>query len=142
MTEVFFLLKVGAYYNGPKFKYQLFGGTGSFSYKIWTKNSKTPIVNRLKNLRQFWKYIFKIQCKIHFLIFFKYWPKHFKKIFWLEIWTFSFQICFRNQFWTSGSGQTKNTQIRIFAYFPFDHFPKSKIDSESRFKMKMSIFLF
>ena len=43
---------------------------------------------------------------------------------------------------TSGSGQTENTQIRVFVYFPFDHFPKSKIDSESRFEMRMSIFLF
>ena len=28
------------------------------------------------------------------------------------------------------------------AYFQFDHFPKSEIDSESRFEMRMSIFLF
>ena len=28
---------------------------------------------------------------------------------------------------TLGSGQTKNTQIGIFAYFQFDHFQKSKI---------------
>ena len=52
------------------------------------------------------------------------------------------QICFRYQFWTSGSGKTENMQIHVFAYFPFDHFPKSKIDSESRFEMRMSIFLF
>ena len=60
----------------------------------------------------------------------------------IEIWTFSFQICFGNKFWTLGSGQTENTQIRVFVYFPFDHFPKAKIDSESRFEMRMSIFLF
>ena len=71
-----------------------------------------------------------------------YWPKLFKKKFRIEIWTFSFQICFRNQFSTSGSGQTENTQIRVFAYFQFDHFPKSKIDSESIFEMRMSLFLF
>ena len=65
-----------------------------------------------------------------------------EKKFRIEIWTFSFQICFRNQFSTSGSGQTENTQICVFAYFQFDHFPKSKIDSESRFEMRMSIFLF
>ena len=41
-----------------------------------------------------------------------------------------------------GSGQTENTQIRVFAYFPFYHFPKSKIYSESRFEIRMSIFLF
>ena len=43
---------------------------------------------------------------------------------------------------TSGSGQTENTQICVFAYFQFDYFPKSKIDFESRFEMRMSIFLF
>ena len=26
------------------------------------------------------------------------------------------------------SGQTENTQIRVFVYFLFDHFPKSKIE--------------
>ena len=31
----------------------------------------------------------------------------------IEIWTFFFQICFRNQFWTSRSGQTENAHIRI-----------------------------
>ena len=64
------------------------------------------------------------------------------KKFRIEIWTFSFQICFWNQLTTSGSGQTENTQISTFAYFQFDHFQKSKIETESRFKMKMSIFLF
>ena len=65
-----------------------------------------------------------------------------RKKFRIEIWTFSFQICFRNQFLTLESGQTENTQIRVFVYFPLDHFPKSKIDSKSRFEMRMSIFLF
>ena len=60
----------------------------------------------------------------------------------LEIGTFSFQICFCNQYWTSGSGQTENTQIRVYVYFLFDHFPKSKINSEIQFKMRMTIFLF
>ena len=55
---------------------------------------------------------------------------------------FWFQICFRNQFWTLGSGLTENMQIRVFVYFLFDHFPKSKIDFESRFEMRMPIFLF
>ena len=48
----------------------------------------------------------------------------------------------RNHFWTFRSGQTEITQIRVFLYFPFDNFPKSKIDSKSRFEMRMSIFLF
>ena len=59
---------VGVYYNGPKFKYQLLSGTGWFSYKIWT-NSKTPMVNLLKNLRPFQNYNFKIQWEIHFFTF-------------------------------------------------------------------------
>ena len=57
------------YYNWPKFKYQLLSGTGWFSYKIWTKISKTPMVNLLKNLRPFQNYIFKIQWEIHFFTF-------------------------------------------------------------------------
>ena len=65
-----------------------------------------------------------------------------KKKFRIEIWTFSFQICFKNQFSTSGSGQTENTRIRVYVYFPFDHFPKSKIDFKNRFEMRRSIFLF
>ena len=60
----------------------------------------------------------------------------------IEIWVFSFQFCFQNQFSTSKSGQTENTQICVFVYFPFDHFPKSKIDSESRFEKRIPIFLF
>ena len=47
-----------------------------------------------------------------------------------------------NQFLTLGSGQTENTRIRVYVYFQFDHFPKLKIDFKSRFKMRMSIFLF
>ena len=65
-----------------------------------------------------------------------------KKKFTTEIWTFLFQISFLNKFSTLGSGQTENIQIRVFAYFQFDHFPKLKIVSESRFEMRMSIFLF
>ena len=64
---------------------------------------------------------------------FKYWLKRSKK-FRILIPTFSFQICFWNQFLTLGSGQTENMQRRVFAYFQLDHFPKSKIDSKSRFK--------
>ena len=63
-----------------------------------------------------------------------------------DVWLFQkkiqLKICFQNPFLTSGSGQTENMQICIFAYFQFHHFPKSKIDIESRFEMRMSIFLF
>ena len=48
-------------------------------------------------------------------------------------------ILFQNS--TSGSGQTENTQINVFVYFLFDHFPKSKMDSESIFEKRMPILL-
>ena len=82
----------------------------------------------------------KIQWKIHFWLF-EILTKTLRNFFFIEIWTFSLQICFQNQFWTAGSGQTEYTQIRAFAYFQFDHFSKLKIDSESRFEMRLSIFL-
>ena len=100
------------------------------------------MVNLLKNLRQFQNYKFKMQWKIHFLIFLIIGQNSSTKKFRIEICRFSFQICFRNQLWTSGSGQMENMQIHVLAYFPFDHFPKSKIYSESRFEKRMSIFLF
>ena len=62
-------LMIGAYYNGPKFKCQPTSGTGWFSFKIWTKNSKTAMVNLFKNLRPFWNYISKIPWEIHFWLF-------------------------------------------------------------------------
>ena len=60
-----------------------------------------------------------------FFYLFNYWPKRSKIFFWIEVWTISFQNCFQSQFWTSGSGQTENTELRVFAYFQFDHFPKA-----------------
>ena len=50
-------LKVGSYYNEPKFKCQPTSGTGRFSYKIWTNHSETPMVNLLKNLKFTEKFI-------------------------------------------------------------------------------------
>ena len=75
-----------------------------------------------------------------FLDFFKYWPKRSKKKFRIEIWTFSFQICFQNQFSTLGSGQTENTRIREYVYFQFDHLPKSKIDFKADLKWECPYF--
>ena len=63
-----------------------------------------------------------------------------QKKFRIEIWAFCFQICFWNQFLTLGSGQNENTQIRIFVYFLFDYFPKSKIYFESIFLKKWPYF--
>ena len=111
---------------------QVYFGVFGFFRKKFVKNKTLPRSN----------HFLKIQWKIHFLTFFNIVQNFSRKKFRIEIWTFSFQICFRNKFSTSGSGQTENTQIRVFAYFQFDHFPKSKIDSESRFEMRMSIFLF
>ena len=48
-----------------------------------------------------------------FFDFLKYWPKRSKKKLRIEIWTFSFQICFKNQFLTLGSGETKNTRMIV-----------------------------
>ena len=57
---------IGAYYNEPKFKCRPVSGTGWFSYKIWTQNSKTPKVNCLNNLKPLQNHILKIQWEIHF----------------------------------------------------------------------------
>ena len=95
------------------------------------------MVNLLKNLRPFQNYIFKIQWEINFLTFSNTDQNAPQKKFRIEIWIFSFEICLKNQFLTLGSGQTENTQIRVFVYFP-----KSKIDFKSRFEMRMSVFLF
>ena len=65
------------------------------------------------------------------------WPKLFKK---------KIDIIILNLLLVSilslGRNQTENTQIRIFANFQLDHFPKLKIDSKSRFEKRMSIFPF
>ena len=53
----------------------------------------------------------KIQWEIRFWTFFCDDRNAPKKKFRIEIWTFSFEICFRNQFRTSGSGQTEITPI-------------------------------
>ena len=58
----------------------------------------------------------KIQWEIQFSTFFVVGQNAPKFFFTIEIWTFSFQNCFQNQFWTSGSGQTENTQIRICVF--------------------------
>ena len=76
----------------------------------------------------FWKYD---RISIFWLV--EIFTETLQKKFRIKMWTFSFQTCFRNQFPTSGSGQTEDTQIHVFVYFLFYHFPKSKIDSKSRF---------
>ena len=49
----------------------------------------------------------------HFLTFLNTDRNAPKEKFRIEIWTFSFQICFKNKFLTSGSGKTENTQICV-----------------------------
>ena len=56
------------------------------------------------------KSLFENTMGNQFFDFFKYWPNRFEFFFWMDIWTFSFPIRFCNQFWTSGCGQTENTQ--------------------------------
>ena len=80
-----------------------------------------------------------IQREIHFLSFFSFHRNTPKLLFRMKIWTFSFQNSFWNQFLTSGRG---STHIRVFPYFQFDNFLKSKIDFESSFEMRSSIFLY
>ena len=56
-----------------------------------------------------------------------------------------FKSAFRMNFGLWEVVQLKICQLRqlaFLAYFQFDHFPKSKIDSETRFEIRMSIFLF
>ena len=99
------------------------------------------MVNLLKNLRPFQNYIFKIQWEIHFLTLSNTDWNPPKKIqnrnMDILIWNL-----FLKSIFDSGSGQTENTQICVFVYFQFDHFPKSKMHFKSRFEMRISIFLF
>ena len=44
-----------------------------------------------------------------------------------EKWTFSFQNCFQNLLWTSGSGQTENMQIRICVFSVWPHSKVQKL---------------
>ena len=110
----------------------IFWGDWLFQIFFFVKNKTLPWSN----------HFLKIQWKVHFLSFLNTDRNAPKKKFRIEIWTFSFQICFKNQFSTSGSGHTENTCIREYVYFQFDHFPKSKIYFESIFEMRMAIFLF
>ena len=101
----------------PKSNYQNFKSTQWFSYKIRTKKSLEPIVYLHNWPLPEQNSLFEYTMGNPFFDFFKYWQKGFNKKIRIEIWTFSFQICFLNQFSTSGSGQTENTQLRVFAYF-------------------------
>ena len=88
--EILVKNSVGAYYNGPQFKCQHASGTGWLFYKIWTKTSKTPMVNLLKNLRPFLNYNFKYNGKSIFLLFFNYWSNH-SEIFFSYVIRYTFQ---------------------------------------------------
>ena len=76
---------------------------------------------------------FKIQWEIYFLkIFFMIETLH------KQIQNTNSDILISNQFWTLGKVELRICQLsHILAYFQFDPFPKSKIDSESRFEMRM-----
>ena len=92
-------------------------------------------------------YEMKIEISsIHFCDTWSGYPFHIdqnssKNKFRIKIWTFSFQICFWNQFRHRGVVKLKIRKYGYLHNFQFDHFLKSKIYSESRFEMRMSIFL-
>ena len=69
----------------------------------------------------------KIQWEIQFSTFFVVGQNAPKFFFTIEIWTFSFQNCFRNQFWTFGSGQTENTANMYLRIFSFTTSPRPKL---------------
>ena len=73
-----------------------------FQKKLWSTNIPYP------SQITFWKYNGK-----SIIWLFEILTETLQKKLRIEILTFSFQICFRNQFSTSGSGQTENTQIRV-----------------------------
>ena len=109
---------------------------GDFPIKLGQKTLKNPWSISLKTLSHLKVTILKYNWKSIFDFLLNIDRNSLKKIR-IEILTFSFHICFRNQFWTRESGQTENTQIRVFSYFPFDHFLKSKFYSKSRFEMRI-----
>ena len=100
----------------PKSKYQNFKNNQWFSCKIWTKNTKEPVVYLYNWPLPEHHHFLKIQWEINFLTFLNTDRNASKKKFRIEIWTFSCQIWFKNQFSTLGSGQTENARIRVFAY--------------------------
>ena len=79
----------------------IFGGVLLIQKKISSKNE--PYAGQIT----FWKY----NRKSIFWLFLNIDQNASKKIR-IEIWTFSFQICFWNHSWTSGSSQTKNPAYR------------------------------
>ena len=89
---------VGVSDKWPKFKYQIFKSTKWFSYKIWIKNSWEPIVYLHNWPLPEKPHFLKILWEIHFFTFLN--TDQNAKKYEIEIWTFSFQICFRNQFST------------------------------------------
>ena len=106
-----------SYWHATTKTFSYFGEFGFF--RIFFLPEKWPYLGQIT----FWKYNGK--SIFDFLITDR---NASNKKFRIEIWTFSFQICFKNQFSTWGSGQTENTRIRVYVYFQFNHFPKSKID--------------
>ena len=88
----------------------------------------------------FWRLsYFYISLRNKTIIFLNVVQNSSKKKFWIEIWTFSFEICIRNEIWTSGSGQTENTRICVFLVWPLlevQNWLRNQISNE------MCIFLF
>ena len=104
---------IGAYYNGPKFKYQHV--QGDFPIKYEQKTLKHTWSFSSKTLGHFEITILKYDGK-SIIWFFYIGRNSSKKKIRLKIWTFSFQICFQNQFWT-WKWSNRNTQMHIFGIF-------------------------
>ena len=95
--------------------------------KLWRPHSLSPQLTSARATT-----LFENTMENPFFYFFKYWLKHSKNKFRIEIWTFSFQIWFWNQLLTSGSGQTENTQI--FSVWPLpkvEHLFRKQIWNEN-----------
>ena len=133
---------VGVRDKWPNFKCKIFKSTQWFSYKIWTKNSEEPIVYLHNWPLPETHHFFENTIGNPFFDNFKYWPKRSKKNFKnrnmdILISNLLSKSIFDFRKWSN----QKYTNTRI-TYFQFDHLPKSKIDSESRYEMRISILLF
>ena len=114
-----YILTIGVYYNWPKFKYQLWSDAGWFSYKIWTKNSKTPIVNLLKKPKPFRNYTVKIQWEIHFFDLLTFWLfKILAKTLWKKILELKYgHSHFKSAFGINfGLWEAVKLKIHVYAY--------------------------
>ena len=87
--------------------FPLWVGEGLFDLRFGHATTQTWAYSRVFGFFRFFfvknktlprsNHLLKKTMENPFLDFLKYWPKLFKKKIRIEIWTFAFQICFRNQ---------------------------------------------